>query len=495
MLPRRPARGHPRDRARARGRFRAHGRALALALLTALLGGLLPLTTATTAWAGQRPVSGGRLDWAVKSSFQAYVTGPIAQGSWGLSQGAATVGANQFRFHSATGDYDPATGALTAGFSGAVRFTGHRTPDGGFELDLTISRPQVVVAGGSGTLYADLTSKAKGTGKVTAATRVPLASLNLGGVDTRGGASPIALNNVPATLTSQGARAFAGYYPAGTALDPVSLSADVKATAGDGGAKGRSGDAQDKDGRRSNDKPGAFTDAAVDWGVRRTFREYVTGDIAKGRWRLSDGAQDGGAVFRFPRGKGSYDPQHAILDAEFTGGVRFTGAHLDLALSRFAVKVADGRGTLSATVTTSGTTTDRTPLATFDAKDLKPEDGLAALTEAPTRLTAEGAKAFGGMYQAGTEMDPVSLAVAVDAKAALPALPNLGSDPTPPTHPSAKPGPRPNTAPVAAADGSTAFPVLPVSLGAGALALAALAFLVLRARRRTPGATPPPAHD
>ncbi|MFK0294435.1 HtaA domain-containing protein [Streptomyces sp. NPDC090442] len=488
-----------------RGRFRAHGRALALALLTALLGGLLPLTTATTAWAEQRTVSGGRLDWAVKSSFQAYVTGPIAQGSWGLSQGAATVGANRFRFHSATGDYDPTTGALTAGFSGAVRFTGHRKPDGGFELDLTISRPQVVVSGGSGTLYADLTSKAKGTGKVTTAARVPLASLNLGGVDTRGGGSPIALNNVPATLTSQGARAFAGYYPAGTALDPVSLSADVRAASGDGAAKGRSGDAdahggphdatQDKDGRRNNDEPGAFADAAVDWGVRRTFREYVTGDIAKGAWRLTDGAQDGGAVFRFPRGKGGYDPQHGTLDAEFTGSVRFTGTHLDLALSRFAVKVADGRGTLSATVTTAGTTTDRTPLATFDAKDLKPKDGLATLTEAPARLTADGAKAFGGMYRAGTEMDPVSLAVAVDAKATLPALPNLGSDPTPPTNPSAKPNPRPNAAPVAAADDSTAFPVLPASLGAGALALAAVAFLILRTRRRAAGATPPPTQD
>ncbi|CAM5739837.1 hypothetical protein SMICM304S_00016 [Streptomyces microflavus] len=34
------------------------------------------------------------------------------------------------------------------------------------------------------------------------------------------------------------------------------------------------------------------------------------------------------------------------------------------------------------------------------------------------------------MYRAGTEMDPVSLAVAVDDKAQLPALPDLGSEPT-----------------------------------------------------------------
>ncbi|SHM71641.1 HtaA domain-containing protein [Streptomyces yunnanensis] len=479
-----------------RGRSRGHARALAVALLTSLLGGLLPLATAATARAEQRTVSGGRLDWAIKSSFQAYVTGPIAQGSWGLSGGAATVGANRFRFHSATGGYDPATGTLTAGFSGAVRFTGHKKPDGGFELDLTISRPQVTVSGGRGTLYADMTSKEKGTGRVTTAARVPLASLDLGGVDTRGGGSPIALDNVPATLTAQGARAFAGYYPAGTALDPVSLSADVKAPGTEGPAKDGSNDdrgttdgsSQGED-RRRGGAPGNFADAAVDWGVRRTFREYVTGDIAKGAWRLTDGAQDGGAVFRFPKGKGSYDPEHGTLEAEFTGTVRFTGTHLDLALSRFAVKVTDGRGTLSARVTgvgaAAGATADRTPLVTFDAKGLKPADGLAALTEAPAKLTEEGARAFGGMYRAGTEMDPVSLAVAVEAKAALPALPDLGSDPAPPTGPASATKPR-NTA--ASAD-ATAFPVLPVSLGVGALALVAAAFLVLRARRRTPAPT------
>ncbi|MFH8405970.1 HtaA domain-containing protein [Streptomyces sp. NPDC018019] len=478
MLPFRPARGRGRGRARV----------LAAAFLVALLGTLLPALPADTAQAAARTVAGGRLDWGIKSSFQSYVTGPIAHGSWSLTGGAATVGDSRFRFHSATGGYDPDSGALTAGFSGGVHFTGHRKPDGSYELDLTISRPRVAVADGRGTLFADMTSKEKGTGRVTTAARVPLATLDLGGLDTRGGGSPIALTNVPAKLTAQGARAFAGYYTEGTQLDPVSLSADVRAGAESPAPSPEatpSGVPGAKDAER-----GTFTDAAVDWGVRRTFREYVTGGIAKGSWTLSDGAQDGGALFRFPRGKGTYDAEKGTLEAVFAGTLRFTGENLDLTLTAVSVEVKDGRGTLAADVTTGGTRTEHTPLATFEAGRLTPEKGLITLTEAPAKLTADGAKAFGGLYRAGTGMDPVSLAVAVDDKATLPALPDLGTDPKA----AAGDGKRAHQAPAAApAADSSAVSARTVTLlvVAGVLLVAVAAFLVLRARRRTAPTAPP----
>lgn len=140
------------------------------------------------------------------------------------------------------------------------------------------------------------------------------------------------------------------------------------------------------------------------------------------------GAQDGGALFRFPEGTGTYDEKEQTLDASFTGAVRFTGEHgLDLRLSAIKAAVADGRGTLYADVTGPELEEKKVPLVTFEAKDFKPKDGLAALTEAPAKLTAEGAKAFAGMYKAGTEMDRVSLAVALTDSAQLPALPDLGS--------------------------------------------------------------------
>ncbi|NKI42960.1 HtaA domain-containing protein [Streptomyces physcomitrii] len=458
-------------------------RAVVVAVFSALLAALLPVATAR---AEERPVGGGRLDWGIKASFQSYVTGPIAQGSWSLVQGAATVGGSDFRFHSATGGYDPRSGAFRSAFSGGVHFTGHRESGGSYQLDLTVSRPSVRISGGSGTLSVDLVSKERGSGKVTTTRQVPFASLDLSGIDMRGGTSPIALRRVPATLTAQGAKAFAGYYTAGTALDPVSLSVDV---AGPAASRKPSAEPKPTAGGKKKSE-GRIADAAVDWGVRRTFREYVTGEVTKGRWTLSGGAQDGGALFRFPSGKGTYraesgKAQGPYLDADFEGSLRFTGRHgLDLTLRHLAVRVEDGKGTLYADTEDAGKAEKQQPLVTFAAGELAAKDGLATLTEVPTKLTAEGAKAFGGVYRAGTAMDPLSLAVALDKNARLPALPDLGSDRatlSPSASPKTAAGDTGSTG--KASSSSHAFPALPVGLAATALLLAALALFLVRKRR------------
>ncbi|MEU7134008.1 HtaA domain-containing protein [Streptomyces sp. NPDC046261] len=452
-----------------------------VALFGALLAALLPAGVSHAA--ETREVSGGRLDWGIKTSFQSYVTGPVAQGSSELQGGAATVGGNRFRFHSAKGSYRPGSGDFEAGFSGGVHFTGHRKPDGSHELDLTISRPGVRLSGRGGTLYVDVTSKAKGTGEVTTASRVPFASLDLAGIDLRGGGAAVTLADVPATLTAQGAKAFAGYYTEGTALDRVSLSADVVA-----GAKASPSASPSAAPEEEKDRPkGEFTGAAVDWGVRRTFREYVTGSLAQGSWKLSDGAQDGGALFRFPAGKGSYDAGAAKLDAAFSGTLRFTGKDLDLALGGVKVAAEDGKGTLSADVTRAGGQSEKNvPLVTFDASGLKEKGGLLAVAGAPAKLTAQGAKAFAGMYQEGADMDPVSLAVPLDAKAQLPALPDLGRAAPGPT----RSAPAPAATEAASSDSassSSSFPVLPLSIGAGVLVVAGAAYALTRKRRAAAG--------
>ncbi|MFC5724032.1 HtaA domain-containing protein [Streptomyces gamaensis] len=459
----------------------------ALAALPAALVSAL-LYTGTAHADEARDVSGGRLDWGIKSSFQSYVTGPVAQGSWELQGGAATTGGSQFRFHSAKGSYDPGSGAFEAAFSGGVHFTGHRKADGSNELDLTISRPTVKISGGSGTLYADMRSKAKGSGQVTATSQVPLASLNLSGVNLRGGGTAVTLADIPATLTAQGAQAFAGYYTAGTPLDPVALSADVLAAE----PKTIPSRPEEKNVGESSPEKGEFTGAAVDWGVRRTFREYVTGPIAQGSWKLADGAQDGGALFRFPDGKGRYDADAKTLDAAFTGTLRFTGNHLDLALGQVKVAVKDGKGVLSADVTQGGGTEQAVPLVTFDAANLAEKDGLAAVSEAPARLTAQGAKAFGGVYQEGADMDPVSLAVPLDSKAKLPPLPDLGSAPQPTPTPSAAPATQAASAAPGSSD-SSGSPVVPVTATAACvLAVAAGAYAVVRRRRSAASTSPGP---
>ncbi|MDT0452060.1 HtaA domain-containing protein [Streptomyces hesseae] len=480
-------------------------RAPVVALLAALLTAATALVPAAHAAdgpgsSGTREVSGGRLDWGIKSSFQSYVTGPIAQGSWELRGGAATIGGSRFRFHSAKGSYTPESGALEAAFSGGVHFTGHRKPDGTHELDLTITRPTVRLTGGAGslytaTLYADMTSRAKGTGEVTTAAQVPLAALDVSGVDLRGGGTHVGLADVPATLTAQGAKAFAGYYTQGTALDPVTLSADILAAAaqaspGAGPSTAPSAAPSNASGEKRATE-GGFTEAAVDWGVRRTFREYVTGSIAQGSWKLGDGAQDGGALFRFPRGKGTYDAGAGSLDAAFAGTLRFTGNHLDLTLGGVKVAVKEGRGTLSADVTGDGrTAAEGVPLVTFDASGLKEKDGLAAVAEAPAKLTAEGAKAFGGMYQEGTDMDPVSLAVPLDAKAALPPLPDLGSGSSAAPSAAAEPRTKSTASSSSSSSGSASFPAVPVAVTAAVVVAAAVATFLMT-RRRTPTASTP----
>ncbi|MFJ6484945.1 MULTISPECIES: HtaA domain-containing protein [unclassified Streptomyces] len=461
-------------------------RTFAVALLAALLGALLP---ATAARAGT--VQGGRLDWGIKSSFQSYVTGPVAKGSFKLKSGAATVGGSLFRFHSAAGSYDPDSGTFEASYSGGVTFQGHQKPDGVYELDMTISRPTVKISGGKGTLYVDVSSKAKDSGVVTNQSQVAFASLGVGGIHMKGGASPLSLTNIPTTLTGEGAKAFAGYYGAGTQLDPISLSADVKAApAAEPAPTATATAAQPTATAQTPQAAGAFTDAAVDWGVRRTFREYVTGSIGQGKWVLAEGAQDGGALFRFPQGKGSYDGEKGTLDAAFAGTVQFTGAHLDLTLGKMSVKVENGKGVLSADVTAGGATKNAVPLVEFDAKGLKTEGKLATLTEAPATLTEGGSQAFNSMYKAGTEMDPVSLAVALDATAQLPALPDLGSTASPApaaASPSAEPAPAP--AAKAAESSNTG---LFVALAVAVLVLAGGAtFLVVR-KRRTAAAPPTP---
>ncbi|MGW5123788.1 HtaA domain-containing protein [Streptomyces sp. NPDC004069] len=469
--------------ARARALVTAWCTALAV-LAAALLTTLLP---ATPAYAESRTVQGGRLDWGVKSSFQSYVTGPTAKGSFFLTGGAATVGGSAFRFHSATGGYDGATGAFRAAFFGGVRFVGHQEAGGAYRLDLTLSRPTVSISGSTGTLYLDVVSKARDTGRVTTSPQVPFATLSLGGIDMKGGGDAVVLNNLPATLTAQGARSFAGYYTAGTPLDPVSLAADVRPAAK--AAAPSPTPTPSKSAKKKTTSHQALVNGAVDWGVRRTFREFVTGDIARGKWTLTDGAQDGGALFRFPSGRGTYDK--GALDATFKGTVRFTGAYgLDLELGAVRVTVAKGTGTLYADVTSPGLTAAKVPLVTFAAKDLTARDGLAKVTEAPAELTARGAKAFGGMYPAGTAMDPVSLTVALTEDATLPALPDLGSAVTDTTA-----TPAPTTAAAAAsaepvaATGGDGAPVLPIALGTGgALVVALGATALLRRRNRTASA-------
>lgn len=180
----------------------------------------LALALSATAVAAPPPVqlTSGHADWGVKASFRSYVLGPIANGAIQTGGGATTNADGTFRFPFASGTYDLATHSANAAFGGSARFSGH---DGA--LDLTMSDLRVETAGDAGTLQADVRSKNMGTGQFEEYPDVDFAALDLTGAAVTPAPSQVAIGPIAATLTAGGAAAFAGFYAAGTALDPVNL--------------------------------------------------------------------------------------------------------------------------------------------------------------------------------------------------------------------------------------------------------------------------------
>ena len=164
----------------------------------------------------------GTLAWGVKDSFRSYITGPIAQGSVRVSAPASRQADGTVVFGSGSGSGDAENASL--GFSGSVSFTGHLI-GGSPALRVTITDPSVVIEDGVGHLVANVTSRSLDGSADVDYPRVRLARLDLSGVTVRDGR--LVGTDVPATLTPEGVPAFADFYEAGDALDPVSFSVAV----------------------------------------------------------------------------------------------------------------------------------------------------------------------------------------------------------------------------------------------------------------------------
>ena len=366
------------------------------------VAGAVPLAfTAVPALADDAalPITDGTLDWGIKESFRSYVTGPIGNGRIDTTDGALATDTG-FRFGDGTGEYDTGSHDISTAFAGTVRFLAH--PDGDdWALDLTVTDLRVTtdLADGTGSIIADVTSKDLATGAPVDYDDVTLAELDLSDVTPQPGDDGTTLADIPASLTAEGAEAFAGFYGAGTELDP----ATVTVATGDGA--GPSDDAN-------------VVDGTLDWGVKESFRNYVVGPIANGRVELSDGATDTGDGYRFPAATGTFDDDADTLSVDFTGAVRFLGHQsgddyeLDLTFTDLSVSVADGSGTL-----TSGNLViaELAVPAGIDA-----HDGVVNLEGLSATLTAEGAEAFAGFYAAGDELDPVTVRIALTDDARLP---------------------------------------------------------------------------
>lgn len=193
-------------------------RATAALAAVAVAASLFTLGPPDPAAAAPRPAIGGHLDWGVKASFRAYVTGPIAGGSITTAAGASANPDGSFRFPLVSGTRDATAATASSTHGGSVRFRGH-----GGALDLTISELRVSISGSTGVLTADVVTKGLSDPAPVTYDDVDLATLDLSSVTPVATADTATYPSVPVTLTAAGSSAFAGFYPAGTAMDPLTL--------------------------------------------------------------------------------------------------------------------------------------------------------------------------------------------------------------------------------------------------------------------------------
>ncbi|SDD07062.1 HtaA domain-containing protein [Glycomyces harbinensis] len=416
--------------------------------------------------ATEYPIVDGSIDWGVKESFRSYVTGPIAGGAIAVEDGAVQNTDGTFTFGGVTGVNDLPGQEIDAQSTGGVHFTGHHG-----QLDMLIENVRTVTdtISYTGALYADVTSSG-----------VFFDDVHFGDIDASGSWTWIdgytTLTDAPVTLTADGAEAFAGFYEAGQALDPVTVAVEIDT---DPGEEPSSEDpsSDDPGGEDPSGTPATVyevTGGDADWGVKESYRDYVVGPIADGEITVVDPATlNSDETFHFPNASGAFTAETCALDASFEGGVNFFGhgGEMDLDVADLSVKSADGALALY-----SG----ETRIADVDVAELAISGGQISVAGAGAAVAADGVDFFGGFYTEGTALDPVSFTV------------ELADAPDTACEPTGNPGGGGNGGGDNTADTSGAgSPKLPVTgspltyvlAAAAALLVAGVAVMVLARRR------------
>lgn len=197
----------------------------------------------------------------------------------------------------------------------------------------------------------------------------------------------------------------------------------------------------------------SLQDASVDWGVKSSFRKYITGPVAGGSQELTGATSNADGSYHFTAAEGTVEADGSY-HVKFTGSsVKYTGHHgvLEVTISDLELVIKDGQGSLYANISErpyNGNTTpnppvqhDHTLIGTFDASSLKNEGGqltLAASDATKVKLSAEATSVFAGFYQAGQELDALAFSAKLVTKQAP--APEKPADPTPePTQPVPEP--------------------------------------------------------
>ncbi|MFJ6292991.1 HtaA domain-containing protein [Streptomyces griseoviridis] len=421
---------------------RRRSTALAAAVATAAALGATALATAgaTTASAAEVPLSGYELTWGIKQSYRTYVA-TYAQGSFTPSAGATQAAGNgAFTFVDGAGSYDSTGHTLALAFKGGLRI---ESKAHGFEIELSDVRFDSKDA----EITADVTRDGTTTDDVPLATvtvtrdmKEMATTLTKEAADVFGSASyadaagdPLTVvqttppTSEPPASPSPSVTEEPSSSPSPTAPEPsASPTGSPTASASPTGSGSPSTGASPS----ATATKGDIVDGRLGWGVKESFRGYVVGSVANGRITASGGATQatGNGAFTFVKATGGYDTDAGSLSAAFEGAVNFKGHEtngayaLDLTLSDLNVSLDGGKGELTADVTSLGKKTEDVVLADLKAgsADLTAEGDAITVDDVTATLTEAGAKAFSGYYQAGAELDPLGLSVALSDDADLP---------------------------------------------------------------------------
>lgn len=195
---------------------------LGLLLVAASLAFAAAPASATT-----QDLTGGTFTWGVKESFRTYLTTPPADGTFTVFEGTQASGNGPFTFPLWGGRFDSATASAAAEVKGGLQVVGHEGL-----LDISVASIKVEITGTTGTIQLDAWSRPY-TGSETEPQPkvfyddVIFATLDLSATTPAVTSKTVTYSSVPTTLTAAGVPVLEGLYPAGTALDPITLTGNL----------------------------------------------------------------------------------------------------------------------------------------------------------------------------------------------------------------------------------------------------------------------------
>ena len=421
-------------------------------------------------------VESGTLSWDIRESFLKYLTG-FAHGSVNV-EGMEKTAAGGFKYTQASGVYNPETKTGQINFAGTAEFTGHngQLKSTIKNMRLVVVNGKGTLVADVDALTRDGKSVSK-TGLAIAEVDLSGASVKDGVFSAQNaavaltdeGSDVLFAGQYRGTDNAMAPLSFSVKLSEQTAENTVEVprvsenkSSDNKGSengssdnsssnssgnsgangSGSNGSAGTSGSVSNggssSNGSVSNNpaqpvcvpvtrtrevqeqgaSDGTIKSANLGWGVRDSFRNYVRGGIANGSWELN-GTSYSSDAFNWSNGTGTFKGGKGSIS--FSGSVRFTGHHgiLDTTIANPRLEINGNSGTLYATMNSndpSGKATNygEVALLKVDLSGLQSSADAVSVNGAATTLTAEGAKAFAGFYEAGKDMAPLSFSAAIN---------------------------------------------------------------------------------